>query len=78
MDSKQSINELTIEQLQSLIRNTVQEAVAEVMIEFAIASEIDEELEREADMVDYLRTAFHPLAASTSIHDSSSSVELDD
>jgi len=77
MDSKQSINELTVEQLQSLIRNTVQEAVAEVMIEFAIASEIDEELQHEADMVDNLRTAFHPLAITTSIHDPSS-VELDD
>jgi hypothetical protein len=77
MDTKQPVSELTVEELQSLIRHTVQEAVAEVMIEFAIASEIDAEIEREAEIVDYVRSAFHPLATSASLTDQSS-VELDD
>jgi hypothetical protein len=50
------IADLTVSQLQQLIRQTVQEAVAEVLIEFSIAAEADARITEEADMMDYLRT----------------------
>jgi hypothetical protein len=56
------IADLTVSQLQQLIRQTVQEAVAEVLIEFSIAAEADARITEEADMMDYLRT-LQPTAA---------------
>lgn len=53
------ISELTVSELQELIRNTVQEAVAEVIIEFSIAAELDEQMAREAEMTDLLRNTLH-------------------
>lgn len=50
------ISDLTVSQLQELIRQTVQEAVAEVLIEFSIAAEADVRITEEAEMLDYLRT----------------------
>ncbi len=50
------ISELTVSQLKRLIRRTVQEAVAEVIIEFSAAAEVDAQLTYEAEMVDYLRS----------------------
>jgi metal-dependent amidase/aminoacylase/carboxypeptidase family protein len=50
------ISDLTVSQLQELIRQTVQEAVAEVLIEFSIAAEADARITEEAEMMDYLRT----------------------
>jgi|GEM_PF-1602349 len=50
------IADLTVSQLQELIRQTVHEAVAEVLIEFSIAAEADARITEEADMMDYLRT----------------------
>ncbi len=52
------IAELTVTQLQALIRQTVQEAVTEVLIEFAAAAEFDAEITARAEMTDYLRTFF--------------------
>ncbi|QPC82714.1 hypothetical protein G4Y79_24020 [Phototrophicus methaneseepsis] len=43
-------------QLKHLIRRTVQEAVAEVIIEFSVAAEADAQITYEAEMVDYLRS----------------------
>ena len=57
------ISELTVSQLQKLIRQTVQEAVAEVIIEFSAAAEIEAQLEYEADMVDYLRNTLQGIPA---------------
>lgn len=54
------ISELTVSQLQALIRRTVQEAVAEVIIEFSMAAEMDAQLTYEAEMADYLRAALNP------------------
>jgi|GEM_PF-3069627 len=54
------ISELTVSQLQTLIRRTVQEAVAEVIIEFSMAAEMDAQLTYEAEMADYLRAALNP------------------
>ena len=50
------ISDLTVSQLQELIRQTVQEAVAEVLIEFSIAAEADARITEEAEMMDYLRS----------------------
>lgn len=51
----QLVASLTVEELQDLIRQTVQQAVSEVMIEMAAAAEMDAKLTYEAEMVDYLR-----------------------
>jgi len=56
------IADLTVSQLQQLIRKTVQEAVAEVLIEFSIAAEVDARVTQDAEMMDYLRT-LRPTAA---------------
>jgi len=50
------ISDLTVSQLQRLIRETVQEAVAEVIIEFSAAAEQEAQLQYEAEMVDYMRS----------------------
>ncbi|MDQ7036507.1 MAG: hypothetical protein Q9P01_17245 [Anaerolineae bacterium] len=50
------ISELTVSQLQKLIRQTVQEAVAEVIIEFNVMAEAEEQIRMEAAMTDYLRS----------------------
>lgn len=57
------IADLTVSQFQKLIRETVQEAVAEVMIEFSIAAEMDERVEYEAELTDYLRNSMKGLPA---------------
>lgn len=50
------ISELTISQLKSLIKETVQEAVAEVIIEINAIAEAEDNFIAEAEMADYLRT----------------------
>mgnify|MGYP000716484365 CR=1 FL=1 len=54
-DSK--ITDLTISQFKSLIRETVQEAVAEVIIEINAIAEADDDFMVEAEMAEYLRTS---------------------
>lgn len=49
------ISELTVSELQQLIRATVQEAVAEVIIEFNAAAAAEEQLRYEAEITDFLR-----------------------
>jgi hypothetical protein len=63
------ISELTVSQLQQLIRETVQEAVAEVIIEFNAIAEAEEQLRLEAEMTDYLRAtmqgvSYHAVSSS--------------
>jgi Asp-tRNA(Asn)/Glu-tRNA(Gln) amidotransferase B subunit len=62
------IADLTVSQLQQLIRQTVQEAVAEVLIEFSIAAEADARITEEAEMLDYLRTLQPASSRRTSGH----------
>ena len=62
------IADLTVSQLQQLIRQTVQEAVAEVLIEFSIAAEADAHITEEAEMLDYLRTLQPATARRTTGH----------
>lgn len=72
MDKNLPIANLTVGQLRALIQQTVQEAVAEVMIEFAITSELDEAArQQEAEMMDYVRSALYP-------NTNPSRIELDD
>jgi recombinational DNA repair protein RecR len=56
------ISELTVSQLQQLIRSTVQEAVAEVIIEFNAAAEYEERLQYEAEMTDFLQHSLQGLS----------------
>lgn len=49
------IADLTVSELQELIRKTVQEAVAEVIIEFSIAAEVDARLSYEAELMERSR-----------------------
>lgn len=55
------ISDLTISQFKHLIRETVQEAVAEVMIEFHAVAEAEEQLRYEAEITDYLRSSLQRL-----------------
>ena len=49
------ISDLTIDQFRQLIKETVQESVVEVLIEFQIMADAEEQLRYEAEMTDYLR-----------------------
>ncbi len=54
MDNRK-VSELTVSELQELIKSTVQKSVAEVMIEFAIVADIEAQIAYEAEMNDLLR-----------------------
>ena len=54
MDNRK-ISELTVTELQDLIKKTVQKSVAEVMIEFVMVADIEAQLEYEAEMNDLVR-----------------------
>lgn len=51
------ISELTVSQLKRLIKKTVQEAVAEVLIEINAIAEAEDELIAEAEMAEYLKSS---------------------
>ncbi|GAB4522651.1 MAG: hypothetical protein OHK0046_35520 [Anaerolineae bacterium] len=57
MNKTEPITTLTIAELQALIRETVQEAVAEVLVEFSIAAEHDAQLMYQAEIADMLRAS---------------------
>ena len=54
MDNRK-ISDLTVSELQALIKETVQKSVAEVMIEFAVVADIEAQIAYEAEMNDLLR-----------------------
>ena len=56
------ISDLTVSEFQQLIRATVQEAVAEVIIEFQAVAEAEEQLRYEAEMTEYLRNTLQGLS----------------
>jgi len=62
--SDPKIKDLTVSQLQHLIRQTVHEAVAEAMLELSLASSADASEVLEAEMLDYLRSLPLSLASS--------------
>ena len=51
------ISELTVSQLKRLIRETVQEAVAEVLIEINAIAEAEDDLLVEAEMTEFLKAS---------------------
>ena len=57
MNDQDRVSDLTIGQLKQLIFHTVQEAVAEVLLEFSIAAEHDAALYYQAEMTDWLRAS---------------------
>ena len=71
-----TISELTVGELQSLIKKTVQESVAEVLMEFSIAAELDAALTYEAEMNECVRAFMQDRPAS--MLDYETALELDD
>jgi L-aminopeptidase/D-esterase-like protein len=61
------ITDMSVQDLQRLIRETVQEAVAEVIVEFSVAVEAEEKLRYEAEMADILRSSLHGLTLAESL-----------
>lgn len=59
MNSNERIADLTVEQLRDIIRKTVQEAMAEVLLEFSLAAEYDAQVVYQAEMTDLLRASLH-------------------
>jgi len=55
-DPQQHLSDLTITELQTLIRQTVQDAVIEVLVEFSLAMQHDADVAYQAEMTDLLRT----------------------
>lgn len=55
------LSELTVSELKKLIRETVQEAVAEVVIEINAIAKAEDELIAEAEMVEYLKSSLQGL-----------------
>jgi hypothetical protein len=49
------VSDLTVSQLKRLIRETVQEAVAEVIIEINAIAQAEDELETDAEIAEFLR-----------------------
>ena len=55
MDNKQQIAELTVGELQSLIRKTVHEAMVEVLVEMSVVAQIEAEIDEQAELAEFLR-----------------------
>lgn len=51
------VTDLTVDQLQRLIKKTVQESVAEVMLEFLMTAQIEGEIALEAELVEAVHGA---------------------
>ncbi len=54
MDDRK-IMELTVDELEEVIKRTVKKSVAEVMIEFALEADIEAQIAYEAELNDMLR-----------------------
>lgn len=52
---KRAIAELTVSELEDLIKRTVKNSVAEVMLEFAMEADIEAQMVYEAEINDMLR-----------------------
>ena len=57
--SDRPISELTVDQLVSIIRKTVHEAVLEVLIEFSVAADQDADVTYRAEMTEIIRDFLH-------------------
>ena len=61
MNPREGIADLSLDELKTLIRQTVQEAVAEVLVEFSIAAERDTGLMAQAELMVLLRNSLGTL-----------------
>ena len=52
---KRAIAELTVSELEDLIKRTVKDSVAEVMLEFVIEADVEAQMVYEAEINDMLR-----------------------
>jgi hypothetical protein len=59
MSEHEHIADLTIEEFKTLIRETVQAAMVEVMVEFSAAAERDAEVTFQAEVASFLRNTLH-------------------
>lgn len=57
MNNETRISDLTISQFNALVRKTVQESIAEVLLEFSLAAEYEAELVQQAEMNDMIRAS---------------------
>lgn len=53
---KRAIAELTVSELEDLIKRTVKDSVAEIMLEFAIEADVEAQMVYEAEINDMLRS----------------------
>ena len=53
---KRAIAELTVSELEDLIKRTVKNSVAEVMLEFAMEADVEAQIVYEAEINDMLRS----------------------
>lgn len=53
---KRAIAELTVSELEDLIKRTVKNSVAEVMLEFAMEADVEAQMVYEAEINDMLRS----------------------
>ena len=59
MSEHERIADLTVEEFKTLIRETVQTAMVEVMVEFSAAAERDAEVTFQAEVANFLRSSLH-------------------
>lgn len=76
MDNRK-ISELSVSELQNLIKETVQKSVAEVMIEFAMLADMDAQIAFEAEMNELVRSEIQS-GTNLPVLDISRSHKLDD
>lgn len=65
-DDQDRLDQLTVSQLREIIRHTVQEAFAEVLMEFTIAAEFEAELTYQAEVTELLRQSLRERLAGAS------------
>lgn len=82
MTTHQTIADLTVEQLESLIRRTVQSALMDMLSEMAVTAQIEAEITEQAELTDYLRHSLRQTLAgdlgSLPFEEQLPAVELDD
>lgn len=82
MPTQQTIADLTVEQLESLIRRTVKSAMMDMISEMALTAQIEAQITEQAEITDYLRhTLRHTLGSdlhNLSLEEHLPLVELDD
>ena len=69
--------ELTVSELEDIIKRTVKKSVAEVMIEFAVVADLEAQIAYEAEMNDLLRSEMRSYG-SLPVYDTSTMPKVDD